>query len=76
MNPNTQPNGFISNGYYGGIPMGPSGGTGTNKKRPTTANRKNGNIPMAFGMQKKSFPSKTPSSIDLEVSKLRPKHIN
>lgn len=53
--------------------MGPSGAG--NKKRPTTANRKNGNIPMAFG-QKKSFPSKTPSSIDLEVSKLRPKHIN
>lgn len=64
---NINPNGMISNGFYGGIPLG-------GKKRPTTASRKGNNG--ALGHPKKSFPSKVPSQMDLEVSKLRPRIIN
>jgi hypothetical protein len=53
-------------------------GPGNLKKRPTTASRKgiNNNLPLSIGGQKKGFPSKNPSTLDLEVSKLRPKIIN
>lgn len=45
------------------------------RKRPTTANRSNNN---KFGEVggKKVFSSKNPSSLDLEVSRMRPRHIN
>jgi hypothetical protein len=44
------------------------------KKRPTTASRRNN---IQFGVNKKSFfGSKNPSTIDLEVSRLRPRIIN
>ena len=45
------------------------------KKRPTTANRVRNNV-VQFGFSKKgSYPSKNPSTLDLEVSKMRPKNI-
>jgi len=45
------------------------------KKRPTTANRIRNN--MQFGISKKAsfLPNKNPSTIDLEVSRMRPKNI-
>ena len=43
------------------------------KKRPTTANRRNN---MQFGIIKKSFGSKNPSTLDLEVSRLRPRIVH
>lgn len=43
------------------------------KKRPPTANRRM-NIPV--GGAKKTFGSKNPSTIDLEVSRMRPRIIN
>jgi len=42
------------------------------KKRPITANRRNN---LQFG-GKKTFASKNPSTLDLEVSRLRPKLAN
>ena len=43
------------------------------KKRPTTANRIRNNM---FGVSKKvSYPSKNPSTMDLEVSRMRPRNI-
>ena len=47
MNPNTAQGAFMQNNFYGGIPMGGQGPT--IKKRPTTASRKGGNMPLAFG---------------------------
>ncbi len=43
----------------------------TAKKRPTTASRRNN-----LGQIKKSFVSKNPSTLDLEVSRMRPRIIN
>ncbi|CDW71575.1 UNKNOWN [Stylonychia lemnae] len=68
------PGPYVQGGFYQGIPQG-GNVPGGMKKRPTTASRR-GNIPLAFGAQKKSFGSKNPSTLDLEVSKLRPRIIN
>ncbi len=43
------------------------------KKRPTTASRGNN---IQFGNAKKTFGSKNPSTLDLEVSRMRPKIIH
>lgn len=45
----------------------------TGKRRPTTASRRN-NVQM--GGAKKTFASKNPSTLDLEVSRMRPRIIN
>lgn len=45
MNPNTTHGGFMQHNFYGGIPV-----SGGGKKRPTTASRKGGNMPNAFGI--------------------------
>ena len=47
------------------------------KKRPITANRfprNNNNNPQMFN-KKLGFPNKNPSTLDLEVSRMRPKNI-
>lgn len=65
---------YVQGGFYQAIPQG---GTALNngKKRPTTASRR-GNGLLQFGTQKKSFGSKNPSTLDLEISKLRPRLVN
>lgn len=49
------------------------------KKRPTTANRLRNNAIQLNGFVKRpnqqGYPSKNPSTLDLEVSRLRPKNI-
>jgi hypothetical protein len=46
------------------------------KKRPITANRVRNNMGV-FGVisKKASFPPKNPSTLDLEVSRMRPRNI-
>ena len=62
---------YVNNGYY---QAGPQVGNYLQKKRPTTASRRNN---VQFGViNKKQFGSKNPSTIDLEISRLRPRIIH
>jgi hypothetical protein len=61
-------------GQAGFYPQGLPSGNPNAKKRPTTANRRNN---IQFGANiKKSFGSKNPSTLDLDVSRMRPRFAN
>jgi hypothetical protein len=45
------------------------------KKRPTTANRIRNNVGFGVVSKKAAYPSKNPSTLDLEVSRMRPRNI-
>lgn len=45
------------------------------KKRPTTANRLRNNVQFGLSRKGPGYPSKNPSTLDLEVSRMRPRNI-